>query len=1540
MSAASRPGRRPAAAHGDADVGLPQGWRVVDPVAGHRHNAVVGAQRPDEAKLVLGLDAGVDVGLLHRLTQLGVLEPLERGARQRGGIPEPEHVADRSGGGRVVAGDHQDPDAGALTTTVVAASCLLGACCGRLVTRGGGSSTAERTVCMQIVNQTTDFVRLADQTTGYLAGVAPLDAGDTATLDVKVGRVIVARSLLDESTIVEFPVTSADQQYIIRAQPPGGTTQPNAPPSSFPGVHAALSTLDVPGALPDPASDAYRTVSEVPVFDEIPIFNTRLAPKRRSVTLTGVRLVWDESHPDLLAYASGDALDIRDLTMVADTVVVARPLQFPGTNVTIRARVLEFAGDGRIETTPVAWSAAAMSPRPWTNDADPNDHAVYPGQLVDGKVVRGPAAKGAVGGDAGNITLHIRELRLPKDGAKAKRFVAKGAQGQAGEPGGLCPRDPKDTALAPLTREDLADAFAEYFPVSKSLDSWVWPDGALGLFPSRVTSGDQPGNVVFARIFCADQRFVSQSFDAIVRPGTYAERLDGEVTGEECQLHLWWDGKPKPLRYGAVFHPDYPAPPKLVAPPDAYPGGCPGDGGAGGVVSCNLAWTGLVDVSVKDFGSPGAPTAAVPGGISRTRAPANAVNILISRTTWAASDYVGTGLNVFANIAPPQGASAPALTGSHGADGDVRSGSVPMSEVANGTTGIVAPVGQATTWLEPGALDAVMRCATDTFRMGHREQAWRLIEPYRAEILASSESATAAHAVQIEAMRHRLVANLDYTGHPPGYLPRLSALASYYDNQAIRLAAINMVCYASDAIDAFDKVQQATAVETHSRDAVGQQLAVARVAVAAAAATLKQAAADLDMWTRKVQAQDGQVQHLVDQLSVDAKDEVERANIFKGVMHLIGGALAVIPVFQPYLGLAGSVASNVGEIDLTKPVGDQVGSTFGAIGQKVAQFLTDNKSLIISDATDPQPGSAGQQNGDDLDTEIRKAQADLTPEQKKTVSVRELLETSLEGDPSAKGSGLGDLTVAQQTAAAAVAKWHADVSSAVEALKTAPPADVPAAKQALAAIQAKRETFLEPLATSADVEAKAMTARLAELKQRKADLEASLKRSEADQETRRKQVGATCDRLAGMGKGLADLGTGLAALMRPVTPTDPAVQQLVAQKLAGNSEAAVTYNALKQTFAKLVAEQQAVVARLVRSQAALVSGNALIASSLDQLVSIADSLQHRAGLADARTRQHLVQLGDRGRELARTSVDTFLAALRYELIAALPPDTLDVDDIAEKVAKTVQSAPTTQAAPSATAPPRPQDIVNNELWAQMCGIAGDAIKTASTLAGRQPTRTTSVTLQTHAQPATERERDDTRILDELSTTGSSTVWAIEDLHVETDYRWRSARILDVRVTDVTLEPPPSRKGFYIDIDVRHSGSQLIYERMTAEDDPAYYFFQSGQDDPIVWSVRATTDGNGKMSLPDAKRSDASGKSDALPELLRDMLAKPTDGPNTQISLKPYDPGLFAQLVLEARPDVLKDEPKPRITELTIQVDFNFTQHEAATPTAAEAATRT
>ena len=102
--------RGPGLAHGDADVGLLERRRVVDAVAGHRHDLARALERAHEPQLVLGSDAREHRGLPRGAVERMVVERVELATRERC-ARQPESRGDRAGGRHVVAGDHLHVDA-------------------------------------------------------------------------------------------------------------------------------------------------------------------------------------------------------------------------------------------------------------------------------------------------------------------------------------------------------------------------------------------------------------------------------------------------------------------------------------------------------------------------------------------------------------------------------------------------------------------------------------------------------------------------------------------------------------------------------------------------------------------------------------------------------------------------------------------------------------------------------------------------------------------------------------------------------------------------------------------------------------------------------------------------------------------------------------------------------------------------------------------------------------------------------------------------------------------------------------------------------------------------------------------------------------------------------------------------------------------------------------------------------------------------------------------------------------------------------------
>ncbi len=59
-------------------------------------------------------------------------------------------------------------------------------------------------------------------------------------------------------------------------------------------------------------------------------------------------------------HKTGNVSDLASIEIYADRVIVSSELRFPGTDVTIYARVLEFGPGGKVDTTPVQFSSRLL----------------------------------------------------------------------------------------------------------------------------------------------------------------------------------------------------------------------------------------------------------------------------------------------------------------------------------------------------------------------------------------------------------------------------------------------------------------------------------------------------------------------------------------------------------------------------------------------------------------------------------------------------------------------------------------------------------------------------------------------------------------------------------------------------------------------------------------------------------------------------------------------------------------------------------------------------------------------------------------------------------------------------------------------------------------------------------------------------------------------------------------------------------------------------------------------------------------------------
>jgi len=84
----------------------------IDAVTGHRHDLAIGLQRIDDPQFLLGHRAGEDRRRSHALFKIGVAHGFELGAGEDIAGLEIGLGGDRARCLRIVAGDHDDADAG------------------------------------------------------------------------------------------------------------------------------------------------------------------------------------------------------------------------------------------------------------------------------------------------------------------------------------------------------------------------------------------------------------------------------------------------------------------------------------------------------------------------------------------------------------------------------------------------------------------------------------------------------------------------------------------------------------------------------------------------------------------------------------------------------------------------------------------------------------------------------------------------------------------------------------------------------------------------------------------------------------------------------------------------------------------------------------------------------------------------------------------------------------------------------------------------------------------------------------------------------------------------------------------------------------------------------------------------------------------------------------------------------------------------------------------------------------------------------------
>ncbi|HXJ79308.1 MAG TPA: hypothetical protein VMS64_11565 [Candidatus Methylomirabilis sp.] len=1015
-------------------------------------------------------------------------------------------------------------------------------------------------------------------------------------------------------------------------------------------------------------------------------FNGEDNVKTRLVRCAAVKLVLDETGA-LSNYLGMKGKDIEKVEIFADQVVVETLARFPGADVTITARVLEFVDradrTSSIDTTPISRGTTAFSSK--TADGFPANLNGTPRYVGE---------SGVDGEHGGSITLNIRDLVVPK--GSAKRFVAKGGAGQAAEAGGHKPyaatskeqpnggKDLSSVNEPKITEKMITDKLKEKMPIATRPSDWRWPGGKHS--PGEVQWKDGSllsQNLVHLRLIAVDPNPFSVDVHCLFFPSGESE---------------WFSAFNKDLLEDRL--PEKKSNTRPGDGEDAYPSGTPGKGGDGGNIASTLhpciensavpppdRFGPLCDVTA---GQPGPATDKKSGKRPGSPNPAYRASMMIVKDTSIPLLTLKPELSV-EDVTAKSGEDAEAKEGGIGREGSI-TGTGTGTAMVSSSGAIRLPTGHAKAWADPIAVDAVLACAKDAYRNGFRTDARHLLEPYFCELSCVPDLGPdlSSRLTTIAALRQNVIDDLDFFGHPPGWVPRLGAQTNFALYREFRKSATELLLFARARLAAYDQ-RDVARVKTEDISAkLWGEIETRRKLVEEAMGDLTQARADIGELAKEVAAVQVDIGNLIDWVTDHARDKVKAQRVFKGVMKLVGGAMKVVPYGQPYLGMGGDVLAGIGEFNWNKTdAAAQWAPILEGLGKKADKFLENNKDLIAADIAGPPPDTtvADRALADRLEAarrelkKVEQGQAEAAENFKKkwtegkatylAAKKARLAEwekelTPITTDPSQLNSSLTYPTYAAIQAELGAVE-AADFVNTGLALK----ASVARLEASIARANAADKKRLE-------VEKKELAkfkAKIDALEEEKKAAETTAARGKEDHTKAVGEVKEGLDRLKGIGDGIGQIGAGIASLASPVAPGDPEVKAIVndildlSQEIETPNEKRETYRTLLKNLAEIESKQQKAVRALLGAQQAIATNTAAIAQGLSAASDLAHRSQLLSAVQDIRVKRHLSDMQTRARDLMQWALYHFVMAFRYEFLMDVPSDIFNIDNLIDAIVR-------------------------------------------------------------------------------------------------------------------------------------------------------------------------------------------------------------------------------------------------------------------------------
>jgi hypothetical protein len=445
---------------------------------------------------------------------------------------------------------------------------------------------------------------------------------------------------------------------------------------------------------------------------------------------------------------------------------------------------------------------------------------------------------------------------------------------------------------------------------------------------------------------------------------------------------------------------------------DALAPGLPGNAGDAGELETNLPAAAALLSSTA--GHAGATARDCRGGSAGSPSPAAKYSLTMRVDTFGTDD-AGYDLKETGRVetTPGKGATAQAAK--------KEAGKSPQPVI----------VAHAGAWLHPLGLQQALEYARDLFLADARAELRALLAAYEAA-LALPVPATGAWAgeehealwtasqAEIASMQQRLDANLDYFGHPAGYMPLLSLQGA-------------VALYAEETRRALGTLLLASAVQAKEHDTKQAEAALAQ-SITVLNQETREAATRIVAAEAKAGALDGRIAALTSQLGAlanelaalrttllnEAQNDLERQARIRFGIRMAAAICQVIPVGQPVLGTVGSL----------------VGATADMIGKDPGDGLPDTLSAM-SDVLD----KAGKAKGKAKDTKEKASAAAADGADAGDTEGKDDKAKAKKGASAwaTVGKGLGPALSQASRAVAALKVPKAEVEAELEKLESASP---------------------------------------------------------------------------------------------------------------------------------------------------------------------------------------------------------------------------------------------------------------------------------------------------------------------------------------------------------------------------------------------------------------------------------------------------------------------------------------------------------------------